>query len=945
MQPPGSCHPGTSGFDPFDLEFGDESHQLDAGLVGVEDAEVARLVVGDSVVDGLEVDRESPFAVKLPQVGAGFVGVLGDEVSVFVVEQVRVFVLETECGGGLGGEDGVALADDVGQQADVSPRDLVSPFEVAGGDPGHPAGDLSGRDEQADLVMLQDFGEGAADVGVVIIRVMVHEIGDLQATVGGRLGPPPFRGIAEERFAGDSREFSGGGETEQPFEDPPRDAALDQRVGEPGDAGSERGDRFDASEQLVGDGETVGRDVLRLEFADDLGDVDRGGAFDPALVAIEAEVGDLFRSFFGERFDRDPSAEDTAEEVRLGSGRGLFAAGGAKHGALAFADGAGAAATAAVACPGDLADRGVPRPLLEDFELRDRVTAIACRSDHRGIGPDQRPIFETDFDRLVGRPQVFVGLLQHGPEVFSGVESVTGIEQPFDLSDRGPQRAVLSRHQVGSAEPGRVFDADLSAVPPHGFGDRVGELAEAFSVVRVGEVEERADVQLAVTGVGEQGRGRVVSLEGILNGGDQARKAVGGDADVFGKRERLLLSADAILTGDDAAAERPELVPSGLLGGRDRFGRALVSSGQVTADDLQAVDELVPRVPLNLDEQHRLGVAGDDRGELGLGFAGDLQQSPVDQVARDDAVAQGAEGGPGGGVEPAKEGDHDAPMFRDRFGAEGRVDHDRERPLRAHPELRQVDLTGVIHDVIESVAAAGRHRVVFGDERLGELLPDIFDATGESTRRVEFVFGPWAMFSEREQFPVGGDHADRFDRVSRRSAPQVVAARGVSRQHAAHRGDAAGRRVGAVSAVVTCQRVIQIGEDRPALDVYRFATPGDLDPTHVSREIEHDSGTEGLPGDAGARASRMEREAVFGGILDGRDDIGGRAGANDAERDQLIDAGVGRVELGRFRVAEDVTTDDPPQVVLHSLTFGVHPRYLHSPGPRWSTRPRRRMIA
>ena len=81
---------------------------------------------------------------------------------------------------------------------------------------------------------------------------------------------------------------------------------------------------------------------------------------------------------------------------------------------------------------------------------------------------------------------------------------------------------------------------------------------------------------------------------------------------------------------------------------------------------------------------------------------------------------------------------------------------------------------------------------------------------------------------------------------------------------------------------------------------------------------------ERLAGQAGAGAAGMDRNVVLGRVPDRGDDVVQRSRPHDAQRPNLVDAGVGRVELREEVVAADVALQQAAQVFLDSLVLWVH---------------------
>ena len=118
--------------------------------------------------------------------------------------------------------------------------------------------------------------------------------------------------------------------------------------------------------------------------------------------------------------------------------------------------------------------------------------------------------------------------------------------------------------------------------------------------------------------------------------------------------------------------------------------------------------------------------------------------------------------------------------------------------------------------------------------------------------------------------------------------------------HAADGGAARRRHVGREAQVVRAQRRVQLVEHHAGLDARPSLVGIDLeDAIQVLRGVEHEAGADRLAGLRRAAASRRDRHAVPRGDLDGAHHRLGRSRDDDAERLDLVDAGVGRIQRAR----------------------------------------------
>ena len=63
---------------------------------------------------------------------------------------------------------------------------------------------------------------------------------------------------------------------------------------------------------------------------------------------------------------------------------------------------------------------------------------------------------------------------------------------------------------------------------------------------------------------------------------------------------------------------------------------------------------------------------------------------------------------------------------------------------------------------------------------------------------------------------------------------------------------------------------------------------------------------------------------VFGRVANGGDDVVHRSRPHDAQRPQLVDAGVGRVELRENVIAANFALHESAQVFFDSLLVWIH---------------------
>ena len=142
----------------------------------------------------------------------------------------------------------------------------------------------------------------------------------------------------------------------------------------------------------------------------------------------------------------------------------------------------------------------------------------------------------------------------------------------------------------------------------------------------------------------------------------------------------------------------------------------------------------------------------------------------------------------------------------------------------------------------------------------------------------------------------------------------------VVRDHAADGRAARGGDVGREAQAVRLQLRVQLVEHDARLD----ARPalGDVhleDAVEVLRGVDDEAGADRLAGLRRAAAARRDRDAVAAGDLDRPDDVLARARDDDAERLDLIDAGVGGIERARDGIESDFAFDRALKVEPESV--------------------------
>src|SRR5262249_30166448 len=143
---------------------------------------------------------------------------------------------------------------------------------------------------------------------------------------------------------------------------------------------------------------------------------------------------------------------------------------------------------------------------------------------------------------------------------------------------------------------------------------------------------------------------------------------------------------------------------------------------------------------------------------------------------------------------------------------------------------------------------------------------------------------------------VGEQDAQSAHVVARLAVDDGAGAGRVVADHAAQVGPAGGGHVGAELQAVRRQLAVELIEDHTRLHAGRAA--GGIngeDLVEVLAAVDDDAGADGLAREAGAAAARGDGHAHLGGDLDGGVKVLRGPRQDDAERLDLVDAGVGAV--------------------------------------------------
>lgn len=264
-------------------------------------------------------------------------------------------------------------------------------------------------------------------------------------------------------------------------------------------------------------------------------------------------------------------------------------------------------------------------------------------------------------------------------------------------------------------------------------------------------------------------------------------------------------------------------------------------------------------------------------------------------------------------------------MLRQGLRGHGRFGDQGQRALGARQQLPQVEVFVAQHAsqviaaaVDEALRLMVADRLRLAREQVDQPPHELAAARGGVRAIVVDRFA-----ADFEHLAVG-EHDLQAEHVgSGRAVLKPMAAAGVDRDHAAHRGHAAHGRVGTEMASHRPQEFVEVSVHDPRLDAHAIALHVEH-AAHVAREVEHQPGAERFARKPGARAAREHRQVVFGGVLDAGHDVGQRARPDHGQGPDFVDAGVAGVELQEDVVAADVAFDESAQIVLDSFPVLVH---------------------
>src|SRR5262249_14954014 len=143
---------------------------------------------------------------------------------------------------------------------------------------------------------------------------------------------------------------------------------------------------------------------------------------------------------------------------------------------------------------------------------------------------------------------------------------------------------------------------------------------------------------------------------------------------------------------------------------------------------------------------------------------------------------------------------------------------------------------------------------------------------------------------------------------------------GVVADHAAEVGPAGGGDIGTELQAVDRECAVQLVEHQAGL--HAGGEPLRIDAeelVEILAAVDDDAGADGLARETGAAAARRDRHVHFKGDLDGGMEILKSTRNDDAERLDLVDAGVGAVELTTGAVEADLALEMAVQMLGERL--------------------------
>ena len=441
------------------------------------------------------------------------------------------------------------------------------------------------------------------------------------------------------------------------------------------------------------------------------------------------------------------------------------------------------------------------------------------------------------------------------------------------------------------------------------------------AILRVMDRDERADVEASDRGMRVVRGGRSVLRHDRAELLDEVGQLRGVDCGVLDEGERLARARYAVQERLARLAQLPRLEAlGGARVGRHRGAR------KRGAERVEPRRQLVGAVCEVLDIEHRakrsrrrlrhqldiLAVLGVAQRDIDHHIVDELDRG---RLRREDRLQVRQR------LAHAREADdREPPLLRLGNEREFRAQRGRERSLGAAHEVREVDpVVGARGRTLELLEEHVERIAVDMAQDLGKTRLDLArdrthdrgDRIGDRALRGIAVA---ASLLEAVHAAVGEDHIERDEALDGAAVEDRVRARRVVADHPAERRVRARRDIGSEHQPVRRERLVQLVERHARLDDRASSLGIDReDRSAMLREIDDDGAVHALAGERGARSAREDRHALPAEVSHGARAIGHRTRHDHADRLDLVDARVGRVEHAVVATEADVRVRDAAQ--------------------------------
>ena len=319
--------------------------------------------------------------------------------------------------------------------------------------------------------------------------------------------------------------------------------------------------------------------------------------------------------------------------------------------------------------------------------------------------------------------------MQHGTQIagerlrqiahdLAGIQDVLRVEDVLDLAEDVGQRPCRLAQKPAAAEPVPVLAADRPVRGQYFLVQIRRQLLHAVDVVLFGQVQKRAQVQLAVACVREQ-RGRdLVLLEHILQPRQEIRQRLGRHADILRKRQRPFGPSQPEERRDHMPRQSPEKLHVVRFQGQPRLKGQPLATADVVGDLLQPVPQFRGLVPLLLHQQQGLGRWRQQHVVPHIQLASQAEQPSIHQVARSGPHATDLQRSMRCILQPVKQQQDQTHVLGQGAGAHGRFGDQAQRALGTDQQLGQIELPARKY-LAQAIAATTDHRwrLMLGDRR------------------------------------------------------------------------------------------------------------------------------------------------------------------------------------------------------------------------------------